>query len=41
MDVTEIQQHVLKYHSYEFQSELNEELNESKILTANHYVILN
>ena len=38
MDVTEIQQHTLKYHSYD---ELKLTLNESNIQIANHYVILN
>ena len=38
MDVTELQQHTLKYHSYD---ELLSALNETNIQAANHYVILN
>ena len=38
MDVTEIQQHTLKYHSYD---ELQSAMNENNIQAANHYVILN
>ena len=38
MDVTEIQQHTLKNHSY---NEVLSSLNEKNIEAANHYVILN
>ena len=38
MDVSEIQQHTLKYHSHD---EFLLALNENKIQAANHYVILN
>ena len=38
MDHTEIQQHTLKYHSYD---EFLSPLNENNIQAANHYVILN
>ena len=38
MDVTEIKQHTLKYHSYD---ELLSALNENNIQAAHQYVILN
>ena len=38
VDVTEVQQHTLKYHSHD---ELQSALNESNIQAVNHYVILN
>ena len=38
MDVTELQQHTLKYHSYD---ELLLALNENNMPAANDYVILN